>query len=147
MTDDQTPDEGEETGEELFPAGSLDGEEITPQQFIKKGAKTQVVASIGKADVPLKAWMIPPDKMGRALVSYAFLKNEEIPTFEGEGAARKIKHWKIRQHLTATYVEPANDEAELIRSEFGALITLDAPAARALLSELQEMATGIRAVA
>ena len=142
VNDGQEPD-----GDELFPAGSLEGESITPQQFIKKGAATEVTVSIGKAEVPLKSGMIPPDKMGRALVSYSFQKNEEVPQFEGEGAARRIKRWKIRQHLVATYVEPANDEADLIRSEFANLMALDGQAAVALVAELREMATGIRAVA
>jgi len=35
----------------------------------------------------------------------------------------------------------------LIRSEFEALVAKDAPAAQALLGELRELATGIRAVA
>ena len=141
QNDDQTPEE------EMFPSGSLDGEHIQPQQVIKKGTPTEVTVSIGKAEVPLKSGMIDPNKMGRCLVSYAFLKNEDVPHFEGEGSARRITRWKIRTHLTATYVEPANDEAELIRSEFEALVALDGKAATALLAELKDIAGALRAVA
>lgn len=150
MTDEPQTDEQlapDETEAEMFPAGSLDGESITPQQLIKRGTPTEVTVSIGKAEVPLKSGMIDPNKMGRALVSYSFPKNEDVPHFEGEGSARKITRWKIRTHLTAVYVEPANDEADLIRSEFAALMALDGQAARNLVAELKEMATGIRAVA
>lgn len=147
MTDEATPDEGQEPEPEMFPAGSLDGETIQPHQIIKKGTPTEVTVSIGKAEVPLKSGMIDPNKMGRCLVSYSFLKNEDVPHYEGEGAARKITRWKIRTHLTATYVAPANDEATLIRSEFAALMQLDPAAAVALAGELKEMATGLRAVA
>ncbi len=41
----------------------------------------------------------------------------------------------------------ANDEADLIRSEFAALVALDPPAAMALIGELKELHGSLRAVA
>jgi hypothetical protein len=123
----------EESEAELFPQGSLAGDDLTPQKLIKRGLPTEVTVSIGKAEVPMPAGgLMDPGKSGRVLVSYAFFKNEEVAQRENGD----IVGWKIRQHLKATYVQQANDEAALIRSEFDALIALDEAAAGRLLDDL-----------
>lgn len=121
---------------ELFPMGTLEGEGITPQRLIKKGLPVEVTVSIGKAEVPMPSGgLMDPNKSGRALVSYVFGKNEDIPQFEDGN----IVGWKIRQNLRATYVQNANDEAELIRREFEALMALDGEAAGRVLDELKTL--------
>lgn len=122
----------------LFPVGSIDGDDMTPQARIKRNLPVKVTASIGKAEVPLRSGLLDPNKSGRVLVSYRHSKDEDVPERKGgEGAERyDIVGWTIRQHLTATYVQPANDEADLIRSEFAALCTLDARKAAELHAEL-----------
>lgn len=123
---------------ELFPLGSLEGEDtITPQRMIKKGLPVEVTASIGKAEVPLKSGMLDPNKRGRVLVSYRFHKNEDIALVE-EGT---IKGWKIRQNLKATFVEDAADETKLIKNEFASLMALDSAAAGRLLDDLRALFT------
>lgn len=156
MTDDPIPSENGdassiteraangEHAEELFPAGSLEGDAKTPQNIIRKGLPVKVTASIGKAEVPMPTGgLLDPDKAGRVLVSYAHAKNEDVREEEGG----KTIGWKIRQHLRATYVEPANDEAALIRREFEALLALDAERAGGLLDELKALAAEALAAA
>jgi hypothetical protein len=130
--------EGEET---LFPVGSLEGDDITPQARIKRNLPVKVEASIGKAAVPLRSGLLDPNKTGRALVSFRHAKDEDVPERKGgDGADRHdIVGWTIRQHLTATYVQPANDEAALIRSEFAALCALDARKAAEVHAELAQL--------
>jgi hypothetical protein len=121
---------------ELFPVGSLEGDDMTPQKFIKKGLPVEVTVAIGQAEVPMSGGgLLDPERRGRVLVSYAFAKNIEIPTIE-DG---KLKGWKIRQMLRSTYVEQANDEAALIKKEFEALLALDASEAGAVLDDLGAM--------
>lgn len=122
--------------EELFPLGTLEGDDFTPQKIIKKGLPIEVTVAIGQAEVPMPTGgLLDPNKQGRALVSYAFAKNVEIPqTDEG-----KIVGWKVRQMLRAIYVKPANDEAALIRDEFKALLALDESAAGRVLDELKQI--------
>lgn len=123
---------------ELFPFGSLEGEDtVTPQRMIKKGLPVEVTASIGKAEVPLKSGMLDPNRRGRVLVSYRFHKNEDIAQVEDGD----IKSWKIRQNLKATFVEDAGDEATLIKREFANLMELDSAAAGRLLDDLKVLFT------
>lgn len=132
-------DEGE-AEVELFPVGSLDGDSIAPQKLIKRGLPVEITVSIGKAEVPVRGeGLLDPEKSGRSLVSWAFLKNEEVPSYDSEG---RINGWKVRQHLRATFVKQANDEVPLIRSEFEALLAIDAPQAGKLLDELKVMVEG-----
>lgn len=119
---------------ELFPMGSLEGDDLTPARMIKKGLPVEVTASIGKAEVPLRGGMIDPNKRGRVLVSYRFHKNEDIAQIEDN----EIVGWKIRQNLKATYVAQANSEEDLISIEFANLLALDQAAAGRLLDTLTE---------
>jgi hypothetical protein len=120
---------------ELFPLGSIEGDELTPQKIIKRGLPVEVTVSIGKAEVPVKGnGLMDPEKTGRVIVSYAFASNTEIPTTDETG---RVVSWKVRQSLRATHVAPANDREALIRAEFDALLALEGDAAGRLLDELK----------
>lgn len=123
---------------ELFPRGTVAGDSKAPSQLIRKGLPVAITAALSRAEVPLVGGLVDPDKAGRVLVSFAFAKQEEVPTERDETG--RVIGWKIRQHLTASHVKPAGDEAALIRSEFEALLTLDPRRAGALLDELQAIA-------
>ncbi len=143
---DEPADTGEEPeADELFPKGSLAGDEVTAQTLVKRGLPVEVTVSLSKAEVPSKGGLLNPNKAGRVLVSYLPGTVHEVPQRDGD--EDELVGWKIRQDLRATFVMDANDEQELIRSEFQALCLLDGSAARELLAELKAMATGIRAVA
>lgn len=146
MTDE--PDEtGEPTEEELFPAGSLPGDDITPQSIVKKGLPTTLVVSLSRAEVPIRGkGLVNPNKYGQAIVTYLPGKLHELPIRQDEHDGAKVTGWKLTQDLRALYVEDANDKGALIRTQFEALTALDAAAATALLAELREMAPGLRAV-
>jgi hypothetical protein len=149
MTDETTPDDtGDEPDEELFPAGSLPGDDITPQTIVKKGLPAQLVVSLSKAEVPIRGdGLVNPNKYGRALVTYLPGKLHELPIRQDQNDGAKVTGWKLTQDLRAIFVEDANDSAEMVRTEFAAVMAQDGAAAQALLAELRELATGIRAVA
>lgn len=143
MTDD--PQEDPDEAGELFPSGSLAGDDVSPQTLVKRGLPVEVTVSLSKAEVPTKSGLVDPNKAGRVLVSYLPGTVHEVPQREGDD--NRLVGWKIRQDLRATFVEDANSEQDVIRSEFAALMTLDPPAAQTLLAELRELASSLRAVA
>jgi hypothetical protein len=149
MTDEATHDEDQDPDEpELFPSGALEGDAITPQNIVKKGLPIQLTVSLSKAEVPIRGkGLIDPNKYGRALVTYLPGKLHPLPIRQDEHDGAKVTSWKFTQDLRAMYVEDANDSGALIRAEYEALVAKDPPAAQALLADLRELATGIRAVA
>lgn len=149
MTDDtQIDDDLDEPQTDLFPSGALDGDDVTPQNLVKKGLPTKLVVSLSKAEVPIRGkGLVNPNKYGRAIVTYLPAKTHELPIREDEHDGAKVTGWKVTQDLRAMYVEDANDVPALIRAEFEAFMALDANAAVALATELKETATGLRAVA
>jgi hypothetical protein len=138
VTIDERAEEHEYDPPEMFPLGTLSGDDLTPQKVVKRGLPVETTVALSRAEVPTSGGLMDPDKAGRCLVSYVPGKIEEVPQRDGDEA--KVVGWKIRQHLRATYVQPAGDEADLIRAEFGALLELDSSAAGALLDELRSMA-------
>lgn len=147
MTQDATNDDdadGDEADVELFPNGALAGDKVSPQTLVKRGLPVTVTVSLSKAEVPTKSGLMDPTKAGRVLVSYLPGTVHEVPQRDGDEDT--LVGWKIRQDLRAVFVADANDEAELIRVEFAALVALDPTAAAAVLGELQQM-SGLRAVA
>jgi hypothetical protein len=156
MTDDplgEAQDDGRSIGEraangehdepmteaELFPMGSLEGDEVTPQSIIKRGAPVEVTVSLSKAEVPLRgSGLLDPNRSGRVLVSFIPGVLEEVPKREDAGDPNKVTGWKIRQNLRAVYVRPATNDADLIRAAFDSLMADDAAGAGALLDALRE---------
>ena len=122
--------------EELFPLGSLEGDELTPSKIIKKGQAVEVTVSIGSAEVPMPSGgLLDPERTGKVLVSYAFSKQTQVPLRDGE----QITGWKIRQELRATHVRSANDPVALIRAEYENVLARDEAGAGRLLEELKQL--------
>ena len=143
-----TPDPDDQTEEELFPAGSLPGDDITPQSIVKKGLPTKLVVALSKAEVPIRGnGLVNPNRYGQVLVTYLPGKLHELPIREDEHDGAKVTSWKLTQDLRAMYVEDANDRPALIRAQFEALCATDAAGAVALIADLKAVATGLRAVA
>lgn len=140
MADLEAVPDPEPTEAELFPAGSIEGDAVTPQTYIKKGLPIKVTVSLSRAEVPTRAGLLNPDKAGRVLVDYVPAGKHDVPEREGGSATGKVVGYKIRQELTATFVTDANDDATLARNAFAALLATDAPNAGALLAELRQMA-------
>lgn len=150
MTDDQIDETeaGPPPEEEMFPTGSLPGDEISPQSLIKKGLPIELVVSLSKAEVPIRGnGLVNPNAYGQVLVTYLPGKLHELPIRQDEHDGAKVTGWKLTQDLRAMYVEDANDRAGLITAQFEALCATDGAGATALLANLRELATGLRAVA
>ena len=81
---------------------------------------------------------ISPYATGRVLLDYIYRHQKEIALHEDDDNRSAVTGWKIQQHLTASKVTPANDEYELIASEFEALLMIDQGKAGRLLDELRE---------
>lgn len=148
MADEPQDDTQEPEEEELFPNGSLDGDNLTRATIFHKGLPSTLHVSIGKAAVPIRgSGLVHPGRFGRALVTYLPGQLHELPLRDDDNDPAKVTGLKLTQDLRAVHVADANDAAGLIRSEFEVLVAEDAAAANALVAELKEMATGLRAVA
>lgn len=148
MTDEPDESTEETTEEEMFPAGSLPGDDITPQSIVKKGLPTTLVVSLSKAEVPIRGkGLVNPNKYGQVLVTYLPAKLHELPIRQDEHDGAKVTGWKLTQDLRALYVEDANDKAAVVRMLFEQVCADNAAAGVELATELREHATGLRAVA
>lgn len=138
--EDLADDEAEQPSEsELFPLGSLDGDEVTPQKVVKKGLPTTITVSLSKAEVPVKGGgMLNHDAQGRVLVTHLPAKIEEIPQRDDDNSTR-ITGWKIRQNLRAVHVRRADNAADMVRFFFEELLATDPMAAQALAGELSQL--------
>lgn len=130
----------EPTEAELFPEGSLEGDNVTAQTYVRRGLPVEVTVALGTAEVPTRAGLLDPNKAGRVLVSFVPGGKRDVPIREDGSKTGKVVGWKLRQILTPTYVADASDEATVCRNAFAALLATDAPAAGALLAELRDMA-------
>lgn len=123
---------------ELFPMGSLPGDDVTPSKLIKRGLPLEITVALSRAEVPVGGGgLFNPDKKGRALVSYLPGAVHEVPSRDGDDDT--VTSWKARQDLRVTYVEHANDEAALILKEFEALMALDEAGAGRVLDTLTQL--------
>lgn len=126
--------------DELFPAGSLQGEGVTTQTYVKKGLPVELNVALSKAEVPLRGSGIPdPNKFGRAIVTYLPGKKHEQPLREEKNDPAKTTGFKVTVDLRVTHVADANDTAGLIRTEFEVLLAQNEREAAALFAELREM--------
>jgi hypothetical protein len=140
--EDLADDEDETPEAELFPMGSLDGDEVTPQKVVKRGLPTTITVSLSKAEVPVKGGgMLNHDSQGRVLVTHLPAKIEEIPQRDDDNSTR-ITGWKIRQNLRAVHVRRADDPAEMVRLFMDELIVADPAAAQALIGEYAQQQLG-----
>lgn len=133
--------EHEQEAEEMFPAGTLEGEGPDIRTIVKKGLPTTLEFSLSKAAVPARgAGLYDPNKQGRALVTFLPGKHHPLPLREDDADPNKVTGWKVTQDLRVVHVEQASDVPALIRSQFELLAAGDAAAAGRLLDQLQELA-------
>lgn len=126
--------------EELFPLGSLPGDDITPQTLVKRGLPTTLMVSLMRAKVPFRGkGLADPNRFGRALVQYLPAKVNELPLREDKGDPAKVTGWELTQELRVVHVATADEPEDLIRTEFQVLLAEDAKAAAALFAELRGM--------
>jgi len=136
---------------ELFPMGSLEGDEKTLGQLIRPNQSTEVTVAMTKGEVPSPTGgLLDPNKTALVLVTCEVGQYAEIPIREGTRADgdRKITGWKLRQQLTPIYVEKMAATGGVIEASFAALLQEDEPAAAALLDRMQarvEQALGVTA--
>lgn len=132
--------EPEKTEEELFPEGSLAGDNITPQNLVKKGLPVELRVSLTKAEVPVKgSGLFDPNRYGRALVTFLPAPVTETPVREHKTDTAQVTGWKLSQSLRVTYVADASDTTELVRSEFEALLETEPEVAAALAEQIAAM--------
>jgi hypothetical protein len=147
MTDDDgSTEEGQEATAELFEHGSLQGEGVTPQSRVPKGANPMLRAVMGQAEVPLRDGLRNPNRIGRALVTFRVRGDKTVYLHDDSDDPTKITGHKIVQQLDALYVDSADDSAALVRREFADLLGADASAAGDLLRELSQQAAEVGAV-
>lgn len=125
----------------LFETGVLDGGGVTPQTLIRKGLPVELTCSLSRAEVPLRGSLPNPSRFGRALVTYLPAPAHETPIREDRNDPAKVTSWKVRQDLRVTFVQDANDVAELVSTEFETLLATEPEAAGALLERLSALAT------
>lgn len=125
---------------ELFPEGSLPGDNVTPQSYVKKGLPVELNVSLSKKEVPFKGvGLADPNKFGRAIVTYLPQTKHDLALREDNTDPTKITGWKITQDLRVTHVADANDAAGLIRNEWEVLLAQDEQGAAALFAEMRAM--------
>lgn len=126
--------------EELFPKGSLPGDDITPQTYVKRGLPVTLMVSLMKAEVPFRGkGLADPNRHGRAIVSYLPAKLNELPLREDSADPAKVTGWKLTQELRIVHVASADDPADLVRTEFEVLLAEDAKAAAEMFVALRAM--------
>ena len=131
---------GNGDGEELFPLGSLEGDERTLGN-LTRGKPTEVTVSLSKAEVPLRGGLLDPSKLSRAVITYEPAKYVEVPIREQQpDGSRKIVSWKIRNVTRAVYAEALPDDpGDLARWALARLIAADPQAAARFADQVQEM--------
>ena len=134
---------------EMFPAGSLEGDETTLATLIKPGQPNEVTVSMGTAEVPSpRGGLLNPDREHLLLVTTEHAGYTEVPKREGDRVTGKtVVGWKTRQNLRPIYVEQVKGEAGAIEAAFADLLMSDASAAGALLDRMQARAEKAMATA
>lgn len=144
--DAETPEE------ELFPLGTLEGDDVTLGGLVKGNHSFQITVSMnGTSEIhsPSDTGLFDPSKEHMLLVTCEQASLELVPDREGERVqGKKIVGWKGRQKLRPIYCEKVKGEAGVIESQFSALLGADEAAAMALLDRLKaraEKALGVTA--
>lgn len=144
MTDDQSIREmadadANDPDEELFPLGSLEGDETTLKQLVKANHHQTVTVSMGSAEVPVTGGgLLDVNAEHMLLVTVEPRKIEVVPEREGDRVDGKtIVGYKLRQHLTPLHVERVRGEAGAIEAAFTDLLGADEGQAAALLDRMK----------
>lgn len=135
---------------ELFPLGSLEGDDAKLETMIRPGEKvTHSVTMNGTSKVPLTGGLLDIRKEHMLLVTCEVAHPIAVPDREGDRVAGKtIVGWDIKQKLTPIYVERVKGEAGAIEAAFADLLKGDDRAAMALLDRMKvraEQALGVTA--
>jgi hypothetical protein len=144
MAEQDTPES------ELFPLGSLEGDDTTLGQIIKPSHTVEITVSMGTAEVPSPSGgLLNPNDEGLLLVTYEHAGYTPVPVRKGDRVAGKeITGWKIRQNLRPIHVERVHGEAGAIEAAFVDLLRENDEAAGALLDRMKrraEQALGVPA--
>lgn len=114
----------DEDAGEMFPLGSLTGDNLTLAKILK-GTPDELTVSLRSAEVPVTGGLLDPRNFGRVLVTYEVEKVENV-ILRKEG---EMTGWKAREVLRPTYVSDANNLDALVISEFSKIVQTDAQAA------------------
>lgn len=135
-------DSGAADAAELFPLGSLEGDETTLGGLVQPGQPVEVTVSMGTAEVPSpRGGLLSPHKEHLLLVTCEHAGYTEVPKREGDRVNGKtVVGWKTRQSLRPIYVERVAGEAGTIEAAFVDLLKADEQQAAALLDRMRERA-------
>lgn len=127
---------------ELFPIGSLQGDETTLGTLIRSNHKTELTVSMGTAEVPVRGGgMLDVNREHLLLVTVEPRKIETVPQREGDRLeGKEIVGFKIRQTVTPIYVERVQGEGGALVAAFADLLRADESAALAALEGMKDRA-------
>jgi hypothetical protein len=159
MPDDEKPQSIREMAEgdtqqaaaaELFPMGTIEGDEATLQTMIQPGDKvTHSVSMNGTSKVPMSGGMLDIRKEHTLLVTCEVAYPIPVPDREGDRlTGKRITAWDVKQKLVPIYVERVKGEEGVIEAQFADLLRADENRAAALLDRLKgrvESALGVSA--
>lgn len=135
---------------ELFPIGSLEGDETSLATLVKPTHTHEVTVSMGTAEVPSpRGGLLSPEREHLLLVTCEHAGYTEVPKREGDRVSGKtVIGWKTRQTLRPIYVERVNGEGGAIEAAFADLLRADEGAAMQALDRMKtraEKALGVTA--
>lgn len=127
---------------ELFPMGSLEGDETTLASLIKANHTVTVTVAMGSAEVPIRGGgLLDVNREHMLLVTVEPRKIETVPQREGDRLDGKtIVGYKERQTVTPIYVERVQGEGGAIIAAFADLLKADESAALAALDQMKARA-------
>lgn len=146
MADDQSiremaeGDASEAEAAELFPMGTLDGDDVTLETLVKGNQAFQLTVSMnGTSEIhsPAGSGLFDPSKEHMLLVTCEQASLELVPDREGERVqGKRIVAWKGRQKLRPIYCERVDGQAGIIEAQFAELLKADEGAAAALAERI-----------
>ena len=139
LADRAAAGEAAEPEPELFPIGSVDGDQgVTIKTLIKSGQEVQFTMSMRSAEVPVRGQgMLHPDREAALLVRVEPGKAELVPVREGEAGEKRITGWKVRQQLRPVHILRVEAKGADIEAGFRELCSGDARQAAQVLDRMQ----------
>lgn len=143
-------DTQEAAATQLFPLGSIEGDDGTLQSMIQPGEKvTHSVTMNGTSKVEMTGGLLDIRKEHTLLVTCEVAYPIPVPDREGDRlAGKRIVGWDIKQKLIPIYVERVKGEEGAIEASFADLLRADENRAAVLLDRLKarvENALGVNA--
>jgi hypothetical protein len=132
----ETEDFGDEEEQEQFPLGLLEpaGAKMPTRNLIPAGVPVSLVASIGKAQVPLRGGVLPRGKITKVLVQCRPGHLKESVLHGDDEHPGKVTEGKWEQGARAIYVELISPS--VIYGLFEELLASEPAAAGALLDQM-----------